>query len=511
MRSSRTFTILLSITTVLVLCSCYRPVSRYEPWQAPAGQSTAAPVEISSPTPIFQETPSKLVEQHTPTTPTPDPIRVLPTQRSEPLEYYVKPGDTLAKIALVHQVSVAQVIAENKLQNPDIIEVGQLLIIPPASANARGSGLKLIPDAELVYGPTAASFDVALVVTSVNGYLAGYTDVIDGQLFTGAEVVQRVADENSLNPRLLLAMLEYQSGWVTNPAPNESTLRYPMGRIDPWHQGLYSQMSWAANELNRGFYLWQRNLLAVWTLFDGSVVAIDPTINAGTAGLQYYLALFYGKQGWDQAVSEQGFVQVYRRLFGDPFAYSYEPLVPADLSQPAFILPFEAGSTWSFTSGPHGGWNDGTPWSALDFAPPGEPLGCSRTTHPVVAIAAGEVIRSGNGAVVIDLDGDGIEQTGWTVHYAHIDSQGRIEQGTRVNQGDTIGYPSCEGGFSTATHLHIARRYNGVWIAAFGDLPFVMDGWFAESAGIEYDGYLIKNEQTVEAWDGQFDINQIGR
>jgi hypothetical protein len=31
---------------------------------------------------------------------------------------------------------------------------------------------------------------------------------------------------------------------------------------------------------------------------------------------------------------------------------------------------------WSFTGGPHGGWDSGSAWSALDFAPPGEGAGC---------------------------------------------------------------------------------------------------------------------------------------
>jgi len=33
-------------------------------------------------------------------------------------------------------------------------------------------------------------------------------------VLSGAAVVQRVADELSVNPKLLLAVLEYQSGWV---------------------------------------------------------------------------------------------------------------------------------------------------------------------------------------------------------------------------------------------------------------------------------------------------------
>jgi LasA protease len=75
----------------------------------------------------------------------------------------------------------------------------------------------------------------------------------------------------------------------------------------------------------------------------------------------------------------------------------------------------------------------------------------------------------------------------------------------------SIGHPSCEGGYSNGTHLHLARRYNGVWIAADGDLPFVMDGWVSSGDGIAYNGYMTRNGITVEAWDRRGEFNQISR
>jgi len=129
----------------------------------------------------------------------------------------------------------------------------------------------------------------------------------------------------------------------------------------------------------------------------------------------------------------------------------------------------------------------------------------------VTAAADGLVVRSGNGVVVQDLDGDGIEQTGWSLLYLHLATNGRAGLGTYLHQGDVLGYPSCEGGYSTGTHLHLARRYNGVWIPADGSVPFVLSGWISESAGLEYDGYLVKNGHTVEAFNGRADFNAIGR
>ncbi len=113
--------------------------------------------------------------------------------------------------------------------------------------------------------------------------------------------------------------------------------------------------------------------------------------------------------------------------------------------------------------------------------------------------------------MIQDLDNDGLEQTGWTVLYMHVDTRDRVRPGTFLPAGGKIGHPSCEGGVSSGTHLHLARRYNGEWIPADQDLPFNLDGWTTVGLGYEYDGYLVKDGQTIEAWDGRDAINEIKR
>jgi LasA protease len=108
--------------------------------------------------------------------------------------------------------------------------------------------------------------------------------------------------------------------------------------------------------------------------------------------------------------------------------------------------------------------------------------------------------------VLIDLDQDGHEETGWVLFYLHMASDGRVPVDTQVKQGDPIGHPSCEGGFSESSHLHFARKYNGEWIAAGGPLPFLLSGWQAHSSGTDYEGTLTRGGQTrtaSESWDTQ--------
>jgi len=445
------------------------------------------------------------------TTPTPDFPHPIPTPRDVLDQYTVQSGDTLGSIASGYGISLEALMQANGLDESSILMVGTVLDIPPVEVDPNpGSSFKIIPDSELVYGPASAQFDVEAFIEGRDGHLAKYAQDVDGEYLTGAQIIELVSQNYSVNPRLLLALLEYRSGWVTNPTPQN--VEYPLGFYDSYYAGLYRQLAWTANNLNRGYYLWHVNGLSTLTLSDGTYVPLSPTINAGTAGVQYFLSLFNNRPFWDNDVSELGLFETYKELFGYPFDLDIPSLVPQNLSQPTIQLPFESGTTWSFTGGPHGGWDSGSAWSALDFAPPGEALGCVSSDAWVVAVANGWIVRAENGAVIQDLDNDGYEQTGWNVLYMHIETRDRVPANTYLYAGERIGHPSCEGGVSNGTHLHLARKYNGEWISADGNLPFNLDGWISSGNGVEYDGYLTRGDIVFEALEGRFDgLNQISR
>lgn len=490
----------------LFIGGCYRPGPGAKTWQASSADSTYQ-YGISTDTPAAGSSGGGT----TVLTPTPNDPITMPTERTEAVQYTIQSGDTLGTIAEEYQVTVDQIIAANEITDADQIEIGQTILIPMPSFDDVATDEKIVPDSELVNSPSNASFDVAAFVQGKDAYLASYSESIDGVETSGIEIVERVAFEYSVNPRLLLTLLEYQSGWVTKSNPNQETRTYPMGFFIIGLEGLYLQLEYAADFLNEGYYSWKDSEISVWTLTDNTLIEADPTINPGTAGVLNLMCYLTTKSEWDEAITDGGIKSVYESFFGDPFAYAYEPMIPDDLTQPTFQLPFETGDEWSFTSGPHGGWDSGSAWAALDFAPPGETYGCFDSDTWVVAVTSGVIVYSDDGAVIQDLDGDGIWQTGWSILYMHIGTSGRIEEGTVVEAGDRIGHPSCEGGYSTGTHLHIARRYNGEWIAADSDVPFVMDGWVPSGYGVEYDGYLTNGDVILEAWDGRSTINAIKR
>ena len=371
------------------------------------------------------------------------------------------------------------------------------------------SGEYLLPDSGFINSPTAIGFSAAEAIAG--SYLSNYQQVYLGETLVGAEMIDRTALGHSIHPKLLLALIEYQSGWVTADDASGIYHSSGLGLDSSPHAGFYQELYWAADRLSYGYYARQVGALDSLGLVDGTLINLPEGMNAGSVGVYYFFSLVCDQTCWNAAIVNKGFQQTYLALFGDPYADIIEPLVPSNLQQPMMQLPFEPEKVWAFTGGPHPAWGEGSAWAALDFAPPKEELGCIPTDEWITAVADGVITRSGPALVMLDLDGDGYEQTGWNVLYYHVDPRDRISEGTVVKAGDRIGHPSCEGGISTGTHVHIARKYNGEWIPADQDIPFNLDGWISSGVGDVYDGWLTKNGKQVEAMDGQSEANQISR
>lgn len=405
-------------------------------------------------------------------------------------------------VAIRFGVQPADIQSATAIPSTGFIAPGQLLLIPRRLTNTTSSR-QLLADSEVIYSPSAVDFDAVEFSAQAGGYLNSYREWHKSTgLKSGPEIIMRVALENSINPRLLLALLEYQTGLVYGQPTTPQDITYPMGLIDLSEQGLYNQLVWAINQISIGYYAYREGRLTEIRFKDGISVRLAPDLNAGTAALQYYFAQLYQGQKWLDAIDpDHGFVTVHTRLFGNSWkrAQAIEPLFPSGLTQPTFTLPFGRNWVWSYTGGPHGAWERDGAFAALDFAPGTTETGCHDSNAWVAAMADGLVVRTGPGLVVLDLDGDGHEQTGWVLVYLHIATKDRIPLNTWVAQSDAIGHASCEGGFATGTHMHIARKFNGEWVPAAGPIPFNLGGWVAH-AGLEaYQGTLTRDGETVTA------------
>ena len=520
------YIVFLSIISLLVGCTGNRP-------QVIVITSTFLPTASVSDSIIATEVNPTQVPITEPTDNVPE---VVLASNALPSQYVVQPGDTLSGIAVYYNISLQSLLNVNSIQNPDLLEVGQVLIFPESPSSFTPK-FQIVPDAKLVYSPSAINFQINTFLASQIGYISVATDTVSTRLSDGTEIqevltaeaiIERVSYEYSIDPRILLTFLEYRAGWLSQLNIADDLRSYPIISSEDSNgfdrSGLYKQLSWLSNELNHGYYGWKYRGRNILEFQDGTRLLYDPSLNAGTISLQYALSLNNSVNQWISDVSQEGFISTYQQYFEGAFVNNIQ-LIPSPLIQPSLTLPFPQGDIWRFTGGFHGGWGGGSAWASVDFAPPddrqdGDPF-CYISEFPITAVSSGVIARATGGALVLDIDGDGYESSGWTILYLHMTIDPSITVGQAVQAGDILGNASCHGGFSSATHLHIARRYNGEWIPA--DCincsqqdpipPFLMSNW--QVVGIqnqEYQGYMVNvsnNQQVVAEQGRKTTINEI--
>jgi len=306
-------------------------------------------------------------------------------------------------------------------------------------------------------------------------------------------------------------MLEYRSGSVLGyPSSNEESV-FPFFYNKDGSR-IFEQISYASQLILTGYYQWRDGRMRYITFKDGYELRVDPSLNPGTVAVIFLMAHYYTYNEWViMETNGDGVIATYRKMFGDPWQYipkEYELITPTT-QQPFLQFPFDVMSSWSFTGGPHLTWGVGSPWGALDFAPGSNFSGCGGSDQNVRSASNGIIARYKDGIVVVDMDGDGNEQTGWVLFYFHVDANYEIRTGKRVETFKELGRPSCLGGHSTGDHVHLARKYNGEWLDAVNPIPFEFDGWTVRSTGTLYEGYLEKGYFKILASDKSVRVSQV--
>ena len=418
----------------------------------------------------------------------------------ELVSYTAQSGDTLPALAARFNTTVQEIRAANPIipDGATTMPPGMPMQIPIYYLPLWGEQYQSFPDSAFVYGPSTRGFNSAAFLQTRSGWFRTHTDWAAGENRTGADLLEYVSINFSINPRLLLAILEYQAGALTrSEKPN---YKYLLGYERLYYESVYLQLVGAANMLNNSYYGWRAGTLTEFELLDGGLYRPDPWQNAASVAVQYYFAQTLPVDQFRVAIGPDGLNRIYTDLFGDPWAGPVD-LLPGSLTQPELRLPFPPGYIWSYTGGPHTAWGVGEPFAGIDFAPPSQYSGCFAVTMNdfTTAMADGVIARSEVGLIFLDLDGDGDERTGWNILYLHVASKERAPTGQVVKAGDPVGFPSCEGGRTTGTHVHIARKYNGEWIIADGPIPFTLEGWVAHNGDQPYQGTLTKGGLVVIA------------
>ena len=516
--------VIVICTVALLLTSCEQTPSLWGVYSTPTPDvplitpiipsplpPTATATPIPLPTLTFTPTPTLTTIESSPTAEsidgTPATPRLetttTPTFDVPAMLYYAQSGDTLPALAIRFGVDPSEIRSDSTLPRAGLILPGTLLVVPDRITEQTTPNVQIIPDSELVFSATATNFNIADYINTANGDLSHYREYLGSTGWTsGADEIKRLAYENSINPRLLLGLLDYEGRWVHGHPIDALHTDYPMGYQNFLYKGVFSQMVWAVNQLSIGYYGWRTGTITELKFPDGTSLRLDPRLNAGTVAIQYLFSQLHSQSQWAQMIDpNSGFPALYTQMFGDPWARgdSVDPLFPPGLAQPVLSLPFQPKVEWSFSGGPHGAWEHDGSLAAIDFAPSTDHGGCDPTPTWITAAAPGLIVRSERGVVVEDLDGDGYEQTGWDLVYLHVATLDRVPVGTYVQTNDRIGHASCEGGIATGTHLHFVRKYNGEWVAADGPMPFVLSGWTVHAGSAAYMGTLTKGSVTIIA------------
>src|SRR5437016_6584269 len=64
-----------------------------------------------------------------------------PTRRTTPINYTIKAGDSLSAIAAHYGITTAALMLANGITNPNLLTVGQVIIIPPPDFATPGTAV----------------------------------------------------------------------------------------------------------------------------------------------------------------------------------------------------------------------------------------------------------------------------------------------------------------------------------------------------------------------------------
>ena len=163
----------------------------------------------------------------------------------ELVDYIAQTGDTLPQLAKRFNTSVAEITAANTEIPLDATTMppGMPMKIPIYYLPLWGSPYQIIPDSLFINGPAQIGFDTVGYVAGQPGWLKNYVEYAADANRSGAEIVDYVALKFSVSPRLLLGLLEYQAGALSQPQVPPMCCEYPLGYRSWDHKGLYLQLN----------------------------------------------------------------------------------------------------------------------------------------------------------------------------------------------------------------------------------------------------------------------------
>ena len=357
------------------------------------------------------------------------------------VDYTVKSGDTLGKIAKEHDVSVSDLVKSNNISNPNLIRIGQVLVIPGETGEPdvihvvrRGDTLGKIA---VQYGSSVSALSTANGISNPNLITVGQNIVISGASGSGSGGDNSSSDNSTPSPTV---DPNVRSGRYAVVRKGES-LNAVAGRF-----GLPTAQIGRANGIINGVIYANTRLFA-----DGPSYTFEGGGGEGTYKVKS------GDRLGDIAAAHGTTISNLSGL---------NNISNPNLIRSGQVLVVPGGSSWVCPVENAAFFNDwGFPRGGGTRYHEGNDLFSNRGV-PIYASVSGTVKHKtgSTGGKQFNLYGD----DGVTYIGSHMDEFGKSGE---VNAGDVLGYNGNTGNaIGTSPHLHFMMYYKGVVINPYPTL-----------------------------------------
>ncbi len=314
-----------------------------------------------------------------------------------------------------------------------------------------------------------------------------------------AEAISHYAAVSTTSPKVLLTLIEQQSGLLTTHDTTPEKVALAFGKLSDKY-GFNQQLEDIAGRIN----------LALYQTPGYTESITNPSLPDNLAARKIIQSIFSAEKNFafeqSIAVNEiNHFNKIYRQLFpqiSNPMEEATNSNTTAVPPSNFLQLPFPIGEAWS-NGGSHTFTGSGAyPQSSLDFNDGGV-WGGNIDHLWVVASAAGRVVVHSSCNVEV------VHDNGWSTAYYHLDN-------VQVQTGDVIGINTpianyannrsqalCEGGSSSGPHVHFSLKKD----AQYFDLDGVaLSGYVVSTGNDSYDSdcnrFWLKKEGEAKkcAW-----------